>query len=453
MGTITRIWKVTNRTDKVIKYAKNEAKTDINNSKFNTLDSVLNYATNGDKTEKKFFVTAINCEEESAYEEMQDTKRFYNKTDGILAYHGVQSFDDKKITPQLAHEIGVRLVDEMWGDRFQAIVTTHLNTNHIHNHFVVNSVSFKDGKKYYSNRTNTAVLRKLSDDICQEYGIDIYKNPKVNKVNLDNYYKKYLRQDNYSKKTKEDIDFAIGQAYSYLDFIKLMKKMGYVMYERNKTLSVRKDPYKRNIRVERRYGEFYSIENIKKRIIDEDPVRVPMIITKRKNIKFKGTSKRKIKVTGFMAIYFHYMYMLNLYPKKPFKRMSYSLIADIQKMDKYSEEAKFLATNKINNEIELENIHQVKFEELKDLECKREKLWDRNRKTSDEEIKYDNCRKISLLNNEIDDKRREVALIEDIKERIPKIKEKINEQKLEDRKETEEIEERKKLKRRREKSI
>ena len=447
MGTITRIWKVTNRTDKVIKYAKNEAKTDINNSKFNTLDSVLNYATNGDKTEKKFFVTAVNCEEESAYEEMQDTKKYFNKTDGILAYHGVQSFDDKKITPQLAHEIGVKLVNEMWGDRFQAIVTTHLNTNHIHNHFVVNSVSFRDGKKYYSNRTNTAILRKLSDEICQEYGIDIYRNPKVKKLNLDNYYKKYLRQDNYSKKAKEDIDFAIGQAYSYMDFIKILKVIGYSVYERNSKLSIRKNPYKRNIRIERRFGEFYSIENIKRRIIDEDPIRVPMIITKRKNIKLQKSGKRKIKVTGFMAIYFHYMYMLNLYPKKPYKRMSYSLIADIQKMDKYSEEAKFLANNKINNQEDLNNILDCKNNELKDLENNREKLWDRNRKTSDKEVKYVNCKMISLLNNEIENKRKEVELIEDINKRIPKIKENIQEQK---NFEKENIE-RKEIKRRREK--
>ena len=83
---------------------------------------------------------------------MQLVKMLNGKTDGIFVFYGEQSFKHGEVTPELAHEIGVKLANEMWGDRFQVVVTTHLNTNHIHNHFVLNSVSFKDGKKYYSNR-------------------------------------------------------------------------------------------------------------------------------------------------------------------------------------------------------------------------------------------------------------------------------------------------------------
>ena len=106
---------------------------------------------------------------------MMLTKKSYNKTKGILGFHSFQSFKENEVTPELSHEIGVRLAEEMWGDRFEVMVSTHVNTNHIHNHFVINSVSFKDGKKYYDNRINYAKLRRLSDELCEEYGLSILK--------------------------------------------------------------------------------------------------------------------------------------------------------------------------------------------------------------------------------------------------------------------------------------
>ena len=98
---------------------------------------------------------------------MQFIKKIKGKEGAILAFHGYQSFKAGEVTPEIAHEIGVRLAEEMWGDRFQVVVSTHLNTENIHNHFVLNSVSFKDGLKYYSNLANTALLRRTSDELCE----------------------------------------------------------------------------------------------------------------------------------------------------------------------------------------------------------------------------------------------------------------------------------------------
>ena len=193
----TKLWKVVKRMNHVIDYAENESKTKNfefkNNYEIlvNDLKDVIDYAKNSDKTEKEYFVTGINCETNSAYEEMQDTKRFYKKQDKILAFHAYQSFAEGEVTPELAHQIGVQLANEMWGDRFQVIVTTHLNTNHIHNHIVLNSVSFKDGLKYYDNRTNYAKMRHISDELCKEYGLSVIKEKTTKKkMNYDNFYKK-----------------------------------------------------------------------------------------------------------------------------------------------------------------------------------------------------------------------------------------------------------------------
>ena len=128
---------------------------------------------NKDKTEEFFYVSGINCEIDTALQQMNQTKRLFNKTKGILGFHGYQSFKEGEITPELAHEIGVKLANEMWGDRFEVVVSTHLNTKHLHNHFIVNSVSFVDGMKFYSNRSSTARLREISDDLCKEYGLSV----------------------------------------------------------------------------------------------------------------------------------------------------------------------------------------------------------------------------------------------------------------------------------------
>ena len=121
---------------------------------------------------------------------MQDTKKYYNKEDKILAFHAYQSFKEGEVTAELAHKIGVQLANEMWGDRFQVIVTTHLNTHCIHNHFVINSVSFKDGLKYYDNHTNYSIMRHLSDEICKEYGLSVLEEKSTKKkLNYENFYK------------------------------------------------------------------------------------------------------------------------------------------------------------------------------------------------------------------------------------------------------------------------
>lgn len=140
----TKIWKVIKRLDHVVDYAIDETKT--RNVEFkiekgnyvvlvNDLKDVLDYATNSDKTEKQYYTSGINCEVDSAYEEMMDTKMFFKNEEGILGFHAYQSFKEN-ITPEEAHKIGIQSAKEMWGDRFQVVVTTHLNTNHIHNHFV-----------------------------------------------------------------------------------------------------------------------------------------------------------------------------------------------------------------------------------------------------------------------------------------------------------------------------
>lgn len=119
-----------------------------------------------------------------------------------------QSFAEGEVTPEQCHAIGVRLAEEMWKDRFEVIVSTHLNSNHYHNHFVINSVSFKDGKRYYDKRETYAELRRLSDSLCEEYGLSVIqeKTCRNSKINYANYQKNTNNKVNYYSIAKENLD-------------------------------------------------------------------------------------------------------------------------------------------------------------------------------------------------------------------------------------------------------
>ena len=195
---ICKIWGVKNNLSRVIGYVANDEK--VSEKTYQELHKEIEYISNNSKTEDKLFVSGINCNSDNAKEEFTYVKKKYNKEKGIIAFHAIQSFKEGEVTPEQAHEIGKQLATEMWGDRFQVVVATHLNTKHLHNHFIINSVSMMDGKKYYASRTSYAELRKINDQICREHGIN-YMEEKITKGGMN--YINYQRKDSeYSKQTR-----------------------------------------------------------------------------------------------------------------------------------------------------------------------------------------------------------------------------------------------------------
>ena len=446
---ITKIKPIKVRLDHVIDYASNEDKTAnkfYGTVKYQDLHNVIEYVEADYKTEKKLYVSGINCNAENAYEQMRITKQIYNKEDGILAFHLIQSFDeDENVTPELAHKIGIELCNELFADRFECIVSTHLNTSHYHNHIIINSVSFRDGKKYYNNNKTYSAIRTTSDNLCKEYKLKVLSKNigKNGLINYDNYYKQYSSENNYKNITKRDIDFAIGQAFSFEDFKSIMKKLDYEIIFRSGKISVRHKNYKRNIRIERAFGEDYSIKNIKKRIIEEEATRIPFI----EAYKLKGTSKsfkgvyknNKKKSKGFIALYYHYCYLLKVFPntKNVNKKLPASIRADVKLMEQYSEQAIFLNENKLDTKEDFEKYKEQTTSILNERLSERESLW-RYRKLEENSNKQKQiCNDISIINLEIKDLRKKIRLIDDIESRIPKMKENIQEMKKEeqDRKE------------------
>ena len=346
-----------------------------------------------------------------------------------FGYHAFQSFKEGEVTPKVAHEIGIRLAEELWGERFQVIVTTHLNTHCVHNHFVLNSVSFIDGKKYYDNDKTYALMRQTSDNLCREYGLSVIKE-KPTKANIDytKFYAGYVQKSNYHTQTKQDIDYAITQSNTYKEFEKLLKAMDYELIYRAGKLSIRKEPYKKNIRVARAFGDNYAVDKIKERIKIEKAVKVPFPEMRSKKIyKYKGTVKNKKKVKGIKALYLYYCYLLKIYPKtEKRKKTPISIKADVQKLERISEEAKLLCSKDIKTTKELSLYMQTIDEELKNLEEKRDKLYYQNTKLKKEE-RQENYEKLSLIAGKIQYLKKEIKKCKEIEERIPKIKQNLKE--------------------------
>ncbi len=434
----TKIWKVQKRLDHVINYATNEEKTKNNYSKyrmdeFDSIRQVMTYVTNPDKTEKLFYTTGINCEIEDAIKQMQFVKIFYGKENGILAFHAYQSFNEGEVTPEVAHEIGVKLANEMWGDRFQVVVSTHLNTLHLHNHFVINSVSFKDGKKYYSNLTNTALLRKTSDEICEEYGLSVLKEKTCKSgINFENFYKKSMRDSDYYKFAKEDIDYAIEHSWTYKEFLKRLKEMGYEVYFRANKISVRMYPHKRNIRIERAFGEEYSIENIQKKICSRYPSREEIIKPKTyyRRLFYKGSIKKVRKPKGIIALYYYYCYLLKVYPKKNLNyKLTPKMREEVKKMDKYSEKIRFLCKYKLETINDVENLKEEKKEELQKILNTRNRLYYKRQKVDNESEKDVVTKEIISVTSVLQKVRKEIKLCDEVGDNSRKMKEQIKEMK------------------------
>ena len=163
------------RLDRAVDYVRDRAKTTRGPK---SLQDAVDYALNREKTESDCFETGHSCVCETAFEDMRDTVQRWQQTDGVQGYHLVQSFAEGEVTPELAHQIGVELAEQLLQGRFQAVVTTHLNTKHYHNHIVWCSVALDNGRKYHSNaKSYYTEVRARSDALCRKYGLSVIVDP------------------------------------------------------------------------------------------------------------------------------------------------------------------------------------------------------------------------------------------------------------------------------------
>ncbi|MBP3831333.1 MAG: relaxase/mobilization nuclease domain-containing protein [Clostridia bacterium] len=357
------------------------------------LDRLIDYAINGEKTENKLYVSGINCMPDTAFYEMQNVKKQFFKTKGIECFHGYQSFATGEVTPEQAHKIGVELAREVWGDKFQVIVSTHLNTDNIHNHFVLNSVSFVDGKRFCNTKKDYALMRITSDKLCEEYGLSVLKK--------EDKYNKYASSSLYKELMKDSIDYAIANARDYNEFIKILQDLDYIVTDRNDTLSIRREPYKRNTRIERQFGNEYSKENIFKRILETQPEYPyspdPYLLINRSYNRYNEHKKQSYALKGsirWLIFYYEKLFGINTekVSKSNYAKLTPYLIQEIKKMDEFSKQAEFLVKYNIETDEQLLDFKKSTYDKLAPLTSERENLWKKHKraKTEDEKTKIEN---------------------------------------------------------------
>lgn len=212
---VTAIWAIRDRLDNAIKYVEDDDKT---------IEKTFDYISNDEKTDGKKYATYLNCDAFQPQKSMSTTKKMFDDTKSIVAYHGYQSFKIGEVTADIAHEIGVRLAQKLYADRFEIIVTTHLDKKHIHNHILLNSTSFIDGKRFCNTKKDYRKMQETSDKLCLEYGLSVIKNPqyKSKKVN-------YHVLNSYMKDIKKDMDILVQQSNFVDVFWDNMKKKGYAL--------------------------------------------------------------------------------------------------------------------------------------------------------------------------------------------------------------------------------
>lgn len=377
----------------------------------------------GEKTEERLYVSGINCMPDTSYQEMINVKKQFFKTDGIQCFHAVQSFVAGEITPEQAHEIGIKLAQRLWGDKFQVVVTTHLNTDNLHNHFVLNSVSFLDGKRFCNTKKDYAIMRKTSDRLCEEYGLNV--------LSQEEKYNKYATSSLYKELMKDSVDYAIANAKDYNEFINILQDLGYVVTDKNETLSIRRYPYKRNTRIERQFGSKYSKENIYRRILETQPLYPyssnPLVLIARAYENYKKQKEKHYYKKGSIAyLIYQYEKLFGISTERTLKskmtRMTPELIVEIKQMDEFSNQARFLANNNINTEQELLEFEKSAYERVNPLKSKRENLWKKHKRAKSDEEKQTIENEILELSRQITPITEEIKHCNNIIQRVDKIK-------------------------------
>ena len=419
------------RLDKTISYIGNKKKTFNENYEeiFLDLHNALDYTVNDLKTEQKFFVDGINCRYENALKKMTETKKEFNKTDKILGYHIIQSFAPSEGTPESIHELGKEFVRRAFGNRFEVVVATHLNTDCLHNHYVLNSVSFMDGKKYYDNNESYARLRKISDDLCREYGLSVIENPKKRSRKS---YDLYMAEKNgeWTKEAiiKRDIDECILKTTSERGFYTEMRKLGYTFNFERKYPTISHPKFERARRL-KTLGEGYTPQDIERRLMTKWQ-RYKVDIPEQDNLV--QVFFEPLVEPNIQQVYVAFVDVVRYVKKNPNSNRAIDkyLIDEMRKLDKLIEQQNLLCDNDIETPEQLEEYKDSCKSELQECNEARERyrkmLKSAARKGDETEVAKIKD-EISLLTERMKILRKDVRICDRIQEQEPKIENKINE--------------------------
>ena len=437
----TGFWPVKGKLKDVIEYARNPDKTTDSKYLDDDLYKALRYTQNDEKTDKAVYVDSINCPKKRAYEQMMTTMRRFGKMGGNVAYHGFQSFKTGEVTPEEAHRIGMETARRMWGDEYEIVVTTHLNTDNLHNHMVVNSVSFKTGRKFENHISDHYRLREISDAVCREYGKSILKDAPFYGGEKGAYWIHKNGGLTHKDILKRDIESVLQYSRNPEDFQRRLGALGYQFIrgdDKYQHLSVKALDWKRPIRLsslgytrevinarfeQHRKDEFFYIK------MNQNPAyrpkRYPLLELERQ-LNWEIEHSHNVGVVLVDVIFYIILQLLLLIKDQNTREqrcqpLSPSIRMEVSKLHQIQKEYLLLADNNIHSVQEFSSFKNDISGQIKVLELERQGYRNQIRRCHSPEREMglkDKCKDLSAKMKPLRDKLR---IAESVLQRYPKL--------------------------------
>ncbi len=401
----TKIWAVKNRLDHVLEYVSNEDKT---------IDKLGSYVSRNSATEDQKYMTCINCSSNDPFTSMMNLKESFHDDSKIIAYHAIQSFKPGEGNADMVHEIGVKTAERLFGNRYQFVVCTHLDKEHLHNHIVLNPISILDGKRYHNSMKDIYKLREISDEICNEYGLSIIDEPKGKGQSRNEYY----QARSYIREIKKDMDDAIKRNYDFDSFIKDMNLEGYEFVEVEDMPCILHPNYSKAIPFTL-LGQKYSLDSIEQRINTSEPTFVKLKITYNQNdANTLYQMYKEHKLNGFLKDVVKFQILMGILPNYASRKVKLSkeMRKECRKLDLITNATTFVAKNNIDT---LEDLN-IKINELNtrlyELQTQRKQYYSRSYKENDLIEKARLSESAKQLTPQIKELRKDIKSLEYIKE-------------------------------------
>lgn len=299
----------------------------------------------------------------------------------------------------------MELAECLWGDKYQVLVCTHVDKDNVHNHIILNSVSFIDGSKYHNSKVELALVRQTNDDLCRKYGLSVIETEKAEKESdiACSRIQNYNRNSGKMELIKQDIDEAIEKSRKYQDFVDELAYKGYYIKKSNNSLSISTPYFNRNIRLARAFGEDYTFENIKDRIYYRSYQPKENKVYKVKIYEGVKINKDLLKISSFYRLYVHYLYVFGKLPAKiHYEERTAEYYKEIDKYVKIMDEFSFINIHDIKTLEDVQNLRTKYLEEISPLKAQKEeymKLYNHTQNSGDKTILK---AKIDHLNEDIE---------------------------------------------------
>lgn len=436
---VTSLWRVKGYIGKVVMYAMNPEKTTESVSfqtgaekvsAENTLGGIVSYVERDEATNLKSLVYGIKCHKDTAVQDMMAVKRKFEKTDGVIAYHGYQSFAEGEVTPDKAHEIGKALAKELWGDRYQVLITTHLDKDsHIHNHFVINTVSYVDGKKYHRTKQDYYNMREVSDRLCKEYGLSVIEKPKTKGKSYAEWKAEFEGRPTVRGTIREAIDIAVSGSGSRLEFLDAMDQMGFIIDQSGKYPKIKHIGGERFVRFNS-LGPGYSPEEIFERIRYNEHPEFPEVPPQESPQQIFDGQTEHVAAMNYTAVYHCFVTALKITTERPNtnKKMCFLVREDQGKMRSYSNQLLMLTEHKIETKEQLLAFREKATAQIPEVIKLRQDMRNalkRAIRAGDETMISKTKYNIDIYSRQLKKLRREINACDGVLERMDSVREKL----------------------------